>query len=56
MFFDSVYPKRPSDTVAKYTVYLPILSYSNVFGSYFATLSYGWQNLAQKYIAFYFLR
>ena len=25
VFFDSVYPTRPSDTVTKYTVYLPIL-------------------------------
>ena len=42
MYFDSVYLKRPSDTVTKYTIYP--LSYwwkdcSNGLGSYFATLS-----------------
>ena len=40
MLFDRVYPRRPSDTVTKYTVYP--LSYwwkdrSNGLGSYFAT-------------------
>ena len=59
MFFDNFYPTRPSDTVTKYTVYL--LSdwwkdYSNRLGSYFATLSYSQQNVAQKCNAFYFLR
>ena len=43
MFFDSVYPARPSDTVTKYTIY-PLSywwkDYSNTLGSYFATLSY----------------
>ena len=59
MLFDSVYPTRPSDTVTKYTTY-PLSywwkDYSNGLGSYFATLSYGQQNLAQKCVAFYFLR
>ena len=59
MFFDSVYPTRPSDTVTKYTIY-PLSywwkDYSNGIGSYFATLSYGQQNLAQKCLAFYILR
>ena len=44
MFFDSVYPTRPSDTVTKYTIY-PLSywwkDYSNGLGSYFATLLYG---------------
>ena len=31
MFFDSVYPTRPSDTVTKYTVYLPILLVERLF-------------------------
>ena len=31
MFFDSVYPTRPSDTVAKYTIYLPILLVERLF-------------------------
>ena len=31
MFFDSVYPTRPSDTVAKYIVYLPILLVERLF-------------------------
>ena len=59
MFFGSVYPTRPSDTVTKYTVYpLPywLKDYSNGLGSFFATLSYDYQNLAQKCLAFYFLR
>ena len=30
-FFDSVYPTRPSDTVAKYTIYLPILLVERLF-------------------------
>ena len=29
--FDSVYPTRPSDTVAKYTIYLPILLVERLF-------------------------
>ena len=46
MLFDSIYPTCPSDTVTKYTIYPPPLSYwwkdySNGLGSYFATLSYG---------------
>ena len=44
MFFDSVYPTRPSDTVTKYTIY-PLSywwkDYSNGLGSYFANLLYG---------------
>ena len=61
MFFDSVYPTRPSDTVTKYTIYPPYQSYwskeySNGLGSYFATLSYGLQNLAQRCLTCYFLR
>ena len=59
MFFDSVYPTRPSDTVTKYTIY-PLSywwkDYSNGLGSYFANLLYGQQNLTQKCLAFYFLR
>ena len=31
MFFDSVYPIRPFDTVTKYTVYLPILLVERLF-------------------------
>ena len=31
MFFDSVYPTRPSDTVTKYTIYLPILLVERLF-------------------------
>ena len=31
MFFDSVYPTRPSDTVANYTIYLPILLVERLF-------------------------
>ena len=59
MFFDSVYPTCPSDTVTKYTIYS--LSYrwkshSNGLRSYFAPLSYGYQNLRQKCVAFYILR
>ena len=30
-FFDSVYPTRPSDIVAKYTIYLPILLVERLF-------------------------
>ena len=30
-FFDCVYPARPSDTVAKYTIYLPILMVERLF-------------------------
>ena len=59
MLFDSVYPPRPSDTVTKYTVYSPILLVERLFEWYwvlFCYLSYGQQNLAQKCIAFYFLR
>ena len=45
MFFESVHPKRPSDTVNNYTNY-PMSywwkDYSNGLGSYFATLSYGY--------------
>ena len=57
MFFDSAYRTRPSSTVTKYTIYPPILlvkGYSNGFGSSFATLLYGYQNLTQKCLAFYF--
>ena len=57
MFFDSVYPTRPSDTVTKYTIY-PLSywwkDYSNGLGSYFATLSSGYQNLAQNALHFTF--
>ena len=31
MFFDRVYPTRPSDTVAKYTIYLSILLVGRFF-------------------------
>ena len=31
MFFDSVYPTRPSDTETKYTIYLPILLAERLF-------------------------
>ena len=31
VFFDSVYPTRPPDTVTKYTVYLPILFMERLF-------------------------
>ena len=31
MLFDSIYPTRPSDTVTKYTVYLPILLVERLF-------------------------
>ena len=31
VFFDSVYPTRPSDIVTKYTVYLPILLVERLF-------------------------
>ena len=34
MFFDSVCPTRPSDTLAKYTVYLPILLVERLFKWY----------------------
>ena len=31
MFFDCVYPTRPSDNVTKYTIYLPILLMERLF-------------------------
>ena len=50
---------RHLDTMTKYTVY-PLSywwkDYSNSPGSYFATLSYVQQNLAQICLPFYFLR
>ena len=55
LFFDSVNPKRPSDTVTKCTIQPLFYSwkeYSNGLGSYFAPLSYGQKNLAQKCLAF----
>ena len=59
MFFDTVYPARPSDTVTKYTKY-PLSywwkDYSNGLRGFFATLSYGQQNLSGKCFAFYFVR
>ena len=59
MFFDNFYPTRPSDTVTKYTVYLLSYwwnDYSNGLGSYFATLSYGQQNLRQNIRSSQFLK
>ena len=44
IFFDSIYPTRPSNTVTKYTIYLLSYwwkNYSNSLGPYFATLSDG---------------
>ena len=40
MFFDSVYPKRPSDTVAKYTVYLLILLVERLFKWFWVLFCY----------------
>ena len=58
MCFDSAYPTHPSDTVTKCTIYPPILLVERLFEwSYFAILSYGYQNLAQKCFCFFiFLR
>ena len=54
MYFDSAYPTHPSDTVTKCTIYPPILLVERLFEwSYFAILSYGYQNLAQKCFCFF---
>ena len=59
MFFDSVYPTRPSATVTN-SIICPLFywrkNYSNYLQSYFATQFYGQQNSAQKCLSFYFLR